>query len=304
MTKLKINTNWNQKTLIDFMLNKFPNISISKIKKNIKNGNIKVNNNKTFYLQILKVDDEIKIYNNDFKSTKIDWTFLNAKKLKYILYEDENILIIDKPRGLLCQEDAKEKIDTLNNRIKKYLYEFKKWDPENQTIFTPNICHRIDKYTTGIVVAAKNSKTLAEINKLWNTNVITKQYICLVYGIPKHKSKTLENWIKITENNSVEIIQNNQFNKKIVTKYEIIEEYNNYSKLLVTIETGKKHQIRIHLSYINHPILGDSKYNKINNMNFKYPCLNSYKIKFNFPKGHFLENLNNLEIKSKNFSFK
>lgn len=304
MNKLKVDYQWNQKTLFDFLQNKFPYVSISKIKKNIKNGNIKINNNKAFYLQNLNTNDEIKIYNSDFKIPKINWNFLKAKELKHILYEDENILIADKPRGLLCQEDANEKIDTLNNRIKKYLYENKKWSPEIESSFVPNICHRIDKYTTGLIVAAKNLRTLSEINKLWNTKAITKKYICLVYGILKNKKQTMENYIKINDDNSIEIIKENQFNKKIITSYEVIEEYNNFSKLLVTLKTGKKHQIRIHLSYINHPILGDNKYNKINNMNYRYPCLNSYQIEFNFPKNHFLMNLNNLKIKSKSFSFK
>lgn len=304
MNKFKIDYKWSQKTLFDFLKDKFPFVSISKIKKNIKNGNIKVNNSKVFYLQILHTNDEVKIYSSEFKIPKINWNFLKAKELKHIVYEDKNVLIVDKPRGLLCQEDINEKIDTLNNRIKKYLYENKKWSPENDFTFSPNICHRIDKYTTGLVIAAKNLKTLSEINKFWNTKAITKKYICLVYGIPQVKKQTLENYIKINDDNSVEITKVNEFNKKIITTYEVIEEYKNFSKLLTTIKTGKKHQIRIHLSYIGHPILGDTKYNKINNMNFRYPCLNSYQIEFNFPKNHFLKNLNNLEVKSNSFSFK
>lgn len=304
MVLIKINSKNKGQTLFDFLTNNFPNISISKIKKHIKNGNIKVNNSKVFYLQTLNVDDEIKIYSGDFKINKINWDFLKAKELKHILYEDKNVIIVDKPRGLLCQEDSKEKIDTLNNRIKKYLYENKKWNPNIDLNFIPNTCHRLDKYTTGLVVAAKNKETLSEINKLWNTNAITKQYICLVYGIPKPKKNTLENFIKLNDKNELEIINKDLYNKKIITKYEVIEEYKDSSKLLVTLKTGKKHQIRIHLSYIGNPILGDTKYNKIENFGFQYPCLNAYKIKFNFPKKHFLEKLNSLEITSKSFSFK
>ena len=304
MVQFKIDKKWNQKNLLEFLLNKFSFISISKIKKHIKNGNIKINNAKVFYLQTLHLNDEIKIYSKEFKIQKVNWNFLKANKLKHVLYEDKNILIVDKPRGLLCQEDANQKIDTLNNRIKKYLYEKKEWDPEIETTFTPNICHRIDKYTTGLIVAAKNKKTLSEINKLWNTNAITKKYICLVYGIPKSKNKLLDNYIMIDENNSIKIIKDNQFNKKIITEYSVITEYKNYSKLLVTLKTGKKHQIRIHLNHIGHPILGDTKYNKVDSMGYKYPCLNSFQIEFNFPKKHFLEKLNSLKIEYKSFKFK
>lgn len=289
-------------TIKHFLIQKL-NLSSSKISKMLKNNNIKVNNQKINFNYILKKGDEIKVYNLKNKKTKShDTSFLDSNIKLDVFYEDQNIIIINKSRGVVCQEDKNEKINTLNNAIKKYLYLKKEYDLEND--FVPHLCHRLDKYTSGLIITAKNAYSLTEINNALKENKIKKIYECLVHGILKEKSKTLVNYIMMDEVNKImKIDKNNIYNKKIITRYKVLEEFKNYSKLEVELLTGRKHQIRVHLSSINHPLLGDSKYNKINLNKFKFPCLVSKEIKFNFDKSSKLNYLNSKLFKLKNVVF-
>lgn len=302
MKIFKITKNEENSILKLFLFEKFnKQISISKICKEIKKGNIKINNNKTDFNYVLKKNDEIKIYfKNEALLKEKKFVFLKSKDHLNIVYEDKNIIIVNKPRGLICQPDSKQKIDTLNNRIKKYLY------LKNDLCFNEsNLCHRLDKYTTGLCIAGKTKENIKEINKHWNTNSIKKTYLCLAYGVFHKKKKTLVDFIKKDFLNKKMVIDlNNEFNSKIITTYEVIKQYQDHALLKVNLETGKKHQIRLHLSSIGHPILGDTKYNKINNLNYLFPCLISYKIQFEFPKNHKLFYLNNLKFEIEKIKFK
>lgn len=273
-----------------FLMDKY-SLSSSKASKMIDFGDVKINNKKVNFKYNLQINDELKIYG--IKQKKVDFLFLNTLMKINIFYEDKNILIINKSRGMLCQEDSKEKQETINNAIKKYLYETKQWDPKLEPKFTPNLCHRLDKYTSGLIIAAKNPKSLLEINEAFKNHQIKKIYECLVYGVPKKNKQTLENYIMMDEkNNKMAIDLENKYNKKIITIYEILKKYNNSSLLKVEIKTGKKHQIRLHLSSIGHPLLGDTKYNNKNNFNYKFPCLISKEIQFNFKESSSLSYLN------------
>lgn len=280
--------------LIDFIGDQFTS---SKIRKLIESGDIKVNSKKVVWNYLLKINDNINFY---IKIKKNDFDFLKSKSELDVYYEDENIIIVNKPRGLICQKDKNEKFDTLNNRIKKYLY------LKNENSFLDvHLVHRLDKYTFGLCVAGKNKEIIKLLNSSWLTNQVSKYYLCLCYGRFKKKSGTLINYIKENQNtNKMEIDTNNIFEKKIITHYWVINEFENYSKIKVKIDTGKKHQIRVHMSSISHPILGDTKYNNINNLNYKFPCLCSYKIVFNFDGKNKLNYLNKKNFELKKIKFK
>lgn len=295
MKKIEIKTNEHFK-IKDFILKYIKNSTSSSIEKHIKKGDIKVNDKKVVYSYILQRGDVIKLFIS-FKKKKYDYSFLDAKKEIDIFYEDKNIIIINKKAGILSQQDKKEKIEHLNNHIKKYLFLKKEWIPENSNGFNPNLCHRLDKDTTGLVIAAKNLESAREINKSFTNSTITKNYIALVYGRVSEGKKRIESYIfknEITQ--KMEIDKKNIFNKKIITEYELIESFQKFSKIRVQIYTGKKHQIRVQMAAIGHPILGDKKYNEIDSLNFRNLCLQSNEIKFNFSNVSFLYYLNNKEF--------
>lgn len=301
MIQILIKKEQKNQELKSFISNSFKELSLSKISKSIKNGDIKVNNKKANWNYLLQENDSVQIFLRLKKEkNKENLSFLESKSILNVVYEDKNIIIVDKPRGLICQPDKNEKIDTLNNRIKKYLYE-KNSKNYNET----NLCHRLDKYTTGLCVAAKNKETLTELNNLWNTKAISKYYLCLCFGKFKKMNETLKNYIFFNEDKQImEIDKENKFNKEIITKYKVLEQKKDMALVEVELLTGKKHQIRVHMASINHPILGDTKYNKINNFGFQFPCLTSYKIRFNFDKNHFLNYLNQIKLEIKKVKFK
>lgn len=298
MTLIKVSKKDNDKQLKNFLLEKFGSIfSSSKISKAIKDGDIKINGKKSVWNSILKENDEIKIF---LKIRNENFDFLESKNELDVIYEDTNILIVNKPRGVVCQKDAKEKKDTLNQRIKKYLY-----NKNEESFNEANLVHRLDKYTFGLCVAGKNLETIKLLNDLWNTNCVSKYYRCFVFGCPKQKQATLKAFIMYNEQSQkMEIDKNDKFKKEIITSYKVVNEFKNYTELEVKIDTGKKHQIRVHLSSIGHPILGDSKYNNINLLGYKFPTLCSYKIVFNFDKNVFLSYLNQKTFVLKKYSFK
>lgn len=292
MKRIEIKTDENLK-IKDFILKYIKNSTSSAVEKYIKKGDIKVNNKKVIYSYILQRGDVIKLFIS-FREKKYDYSFLQSKKEINVFYEDENIIIINKEAGTLSQQDKKEKIEHLNNQIKKYLFLKKEWIPENSSGFIPNLCHRLDRETTGLIIAAKNLKAAREINKSFSDLAITKKYIALVYGKIARGTKRIESYILKNEiTQKMEIDEENIFNKKIITEYELIELFENFSKISIQIYTGKKHQIRVQMAAIGHPILGDKKYNEINSFGFKNLCLQSNEIKFNFSNQSFLYYLNN-----------
>ena len=291
--------------LDNFLLNVNLGLTKSLIYKLIRTKKIKVNDKKTIFNYRLQLNDIIKIYYN-LDSLKLDsndksWLLVNAKL--NILYEDENIIVVNKPVGLLCHDDnLKSTNDTLINRIKKYLYTKKEFDPNNENYFEPSLVHRIDRNTSGIVIAAKNHQSLSELNNIFKNHLLTKKYMALVYGIIPINYKNIIN-IYIDDRSELVSVSNKCLNgyKQAITKYKVINNIKNkFSLLDIEILTGRKHQIRASLNYINHPIVGEQKYISKNinkDINFKYQCLVAYNIKFNIiDKNSVLYYLNKINL--------
>lgn len=274
--------------LIDFLKNnkEFVKYSFSKICKEIKQGQIKVNNKKVTTHYLLKEKDEIHIYT---RIKKMD-NFILAKDDIDIFYEDNNIMIVNKPINLLCQKNKKNNFDYLNNRIKKYLFSKKDFSYKEA-----HLLHRLDKNTKGLCLAAKKKDVFRIITKVWHTNQVRKFYKALSFGYFFKKEEILKSFYFDKKNFSY---------KASVLSYKVIKQFKNYALLDIEIKTGRKHQIRRQLSEIGHPILGDKKYNKINLLNYKLPCLFSYKLLFNF-KSDFknILYLNNKTFELKKISF-
>ena len=182
-----------------------------------------------------------------------------------IAYEDENILVADKPAGMLVHEDRNETYQTLINHILAYLYRKGEYDPDRELAFAPALCNRIDRNTEGLVIAAKNAKALAEMNDMIKYRMIDKRYLAAVHGLFPERKKTGEfhSFLqKDAKTNTVRSVHGTERGKQAVTRYAVLAENRDRDLSLVEAElvTGRTHQIRVQFAEAGHPLLGDGKY--------------------------------------------
>ena len=283
MVQIQINKNNENQRLDKYLLKYFNKAPKSFIYKIIRKKHIKLNGKKAVGNEILKTNDVINIFLSDetianFKEDKrIPQTEQNFK----IIFEDKNIILCYKPIGLVSQPDAKNKQNSLNDQLIFYMYknnEYKKNDD-----FTPSICNRLDKNTSGIVCFGKNLKSLQSLNFAFKEDLIDKYYLTAVYG-NINKKGTIELYHKVENNKAILSHKHIEGSKKIITHYEPLVNKDGKTLLNVKLVTGKTHQIRASLEYIGHPIMGDKKYNKNVldkvDFNLKYQFLHCYKIHF------------------------
>ena len=198
-----------------------------------------------------------------------------------IVYEDNNLLIVNKPRGLLLQQDGDESHESLDKIVSDYL----------KAVAMP--AHRLDKDTSGLCVFAKNKKAVEELGKIFNDHSqIEKHYLTLVVGDIEQDGEVNAPLRKSYERRKIVVAPLNSGAKPALTKYHVLEKYKDYTLLDVQILTGRTHQIRAHMSYIRHHVVGDVKYGdyKVNNIfkrefGFENQFLHAFKLKFLDVKG-------------------
>ncbi len=272
-----------------FISKTVPSLPQSLMYKYLRTKRIKLNGKKAEISTRLKEGDKVEMYINDefFVKEESVYDFMRASKNLDIIYEDENIILLNKKVGLLCHPDNREYVDTLIGRVKRYLYEKGEYNPDEESSFTPSLVNRIDRNTGGIVIAAKNAVSLRILNKKLKDREIEKYYLCVIHGFLNKKSDILKGYLIKNEDKNIVKIYNKKVDnsKEIRTQYRVLEEKNNLSLVEVHLLTGRTHQIRAHFAFIGHPLLGDGKYGT-NEMNKKYgykkQFLYSYKLKFNF----------------------
>ena len=273
---------------VDKFLSKGQKLPKSLMYKYLRTKRIKLNNKKCEISTKLNEGDVLSLYINDeFFDENEQLDFLSVPTNLNIIYEDENILLIDKKNGLVVHEDDENTVDTLINRIKHYLYEKGEYNPENEASFAPSLCNRLDRNTGGIIICAKNAESLRILNQKVKDRELEKLYLCITVGIPPKKEDTLTAYLEKDEGKNQVFISNKktQTNKTIVTQYKVLETKDNLALVEVDLITGRTHQIRAHMAYIGCPLLGDGKYgiNKINRAyNIKTQALYSYKLTFKF----------------------
>ncbi len=236
----------------------------------------------------LNEGDRLQMYINDefFDTPRADNAYLTVAAPKLtIVYEDENILLVDKRPGLAVHpHDGAEYGKTLIDHIQAYLYAKGEWKPRTST-FVPALCNRIDRNTGGIVIAAKNAEALRILNQKVKDRELDKRYLAIIEGTMKPEKGSLKGQIfKDAAKNRVFVSDKPQpGSKTAVTNYVTLEKKNGLSLVECELITGRTHQIRAQFAHAGHPLLGDGKYGKLDKrFDRRYQALYSYKLTFTF----------------------
>ena len=272
-----------------FLAKAVPLLPASLAHKYIRIKRIKCNGGRTDRSARLVVGDVLQLYINDefFEKPREDNAYLTVATPKLnIVYEDENILLVDKRPGIAVHpHDGAEYGRTLIDHIQAYLYQSHQWSPRGENSFTPALCNRIDRNTGGIVIAAKTAEALRVINQKIKDREMDKRYLAIVEGIPRPAKGSLKGYLfKDAKKNRVFVSDTPKTGAKTCqTNYVVLGSSGGLSLVECELITGRTHQIRAQFAHAGHPLLGDGKYGKLDKQaDRNYQALYSYKLTFCF----------------------
>lgn len=289
-----------------------PLIPESLLQKTLRKKDIKINGRPAKGETRLAEGDTVRVYLPDefFEAPREEnaWRKITAPRLD-IVYEDENILLVDKKPGVLCHSAGEWSWNTLIANIQAYLRAKGEWDPARENSFAPALCNRIDRNTGGIVIAAKNAAALRVLNDKIRDREIEKYYLCAVRGRPKPESGRLENYLfKDADKNQVYVKSKPEPGARTaVTEYRVLRTNGALSLVECRLLTGRTHQIRAQMAHAGWPLLGDGKYG-VERVNRSYgekgQALYSYRLEFTFQTdAGCLEYLRGKEFRVKSVDF-
>ena len=291
MRELTIGKNDAGQRLDRFLSKALPLLPPALAQKYIRIKRVKVNGGRAQRDQRLSAGDVLQLYINDefFDKPREDNLFLTLFRPSLdIVYEDENLMLLNKRPGLVVHADETEKVNTLINHIQAYLYQKREWNPRWENAFTPALCNRIDRNTGGIVIAAKNAETLRIINQKIRDREIDKRYLCITVGTPRPPQGEVSCFLLKDEKKKQVAVYHRPVpgGKTAVTRYRTLETREELSLLEVELLTGRTHQIRATMADLGCPLLGDGKYGD-GQVTRRYgetrQALYSYRLTFDFP---------------------
>lgn len=277
MKQIVINKNDAGQRLDKFLTKYLVNLPQSMLYKSLRKNCVRVNGKHvrdgSF---MLNENDVLSLYMSDEFFPVTDFT-AGSSDID-IVYEDENIILINKPSGTVVHADDRGTEDTLLSRMQSYLYEKGEYDPKSEQSFAPAFCNRLDRNTSGLIIGAKNAAALRIINEKIRNREIRKFYMCIAEG---EMSGSGELSAHLTRGNKKVSVMDTETDgsKPIKLKYSVLKTKNNLSLLEIELETGRTHQIRAQLAAQGHPLSGDRKYGAKNSGKM---FLTSYKLKFDF----------------------
>ena len=291
MREFTIGKNDAGQRLDRFVAKNLPLLPPALLQKYIRLKRVKVNGKGSKRDVRLNAGDILQLYINDefFDKPSEENMFLTVFQPKLnIVYEDENLLLVDKRPGMVVHADETEKVNTLINHIQAYLYQKREWNPRWENAFAPALCNRIDRNTGGIVMAAKNAETLRILNQKIRDREIAKFYLAIVHGRMKPSQGKLEGFLLKDEDRAQVKVFSRPVpgGKSAATLYKTLRTAGGLSLVECELLTGRTHQIRAQFAAAGHPLLGDGKYGRERD-NKKYgrsfQALYSYKLAFTFP---------------------
>ncbi len=225
----------------------------SHLQRLVKEGAVLVNGKAAKSSSRLKEGDQVEVSLPDPKEAEIP-----AKPMDLsILYEDDDVILIDKPKGMVVHPAAGHSEDTLVNGL---LYHCQGRLSGINGVLRPGIVHRIDKDTTGVLVVCKNDAAHNSLAEQLKEHSITRRYLAIVHGVIKEDEGTVDAPIGRNEKDRLKMAVNEKNGKRAVTHYRVLERFSGYTYIECRLETGRTHQIRVHMASIGHPLLGDTLY--------------------------------------------
>ena len=291
MRELTIGKNDAGQRLDRFLSKALPLLPPALAQKYIRIKRVKVNGGRAQRDQRLSAGDVLQLYINDefFDKPSEENLFLTLFKPHLtVVYEDEHLLLADKPQGMVVHADETEKVNTLINHIQAYLYQKREWNPKWENAFTPALCNRIDRNTGGIVIAAKDAETLRVINEKIRDRELDKRYLCITVGRPRKPEGRVECFLLKDEQKKQVSVYHKPIpgGKTAITDYRGLETRGELSLVEIGLETGRTHRIRATMADLGCPLLGDGKYGR-GDVNRRYgetrQALYAYKLTFDLP---------------------